>query len=88
MWYIKLSSVLQTLGFSQCESDHSIFIFHDSQVTIIILAYVDDLLITGNDNTFITKLKKSFEDHFKVKDLSKNFLGLEITKTSIGLYVG
>lgn len=78
MRYIKLSSVLRTLGFTQCEFGHSIFILHNSLVTIIILAYVDDLLITGNDITSNTILKKSLEDHFKIKDFGivKYFLGL------------
>lgn len=90
MWYIKLSFVLKDLGFTRCELDHSIFLYHNSLVTIILLSYVDDLLITSSDLNAITTFKKSLENHFKIKDLGilKYLLGLEIFKTPIGLYVG
>lgn len=56
---------------------------------ILLLLYVDDMIITGDDLTGISDLKQSLNDHFKMKDLGtlSYFLGLEILSTSDGHYV-
>ncbi|XP_021734151.1 uncharacterized protein LOC110700876 [Chenopodium quinoa] len=52
----------------------------------IILVYVDDLLITGDDDYYITVLKQQLDIEFTTKDLGemRYFLGLEVSKTSKG----
>lgn len=53
---------------------------------ILLLLYVDDMIITGDDLTGISDLKQSLNDHFKMKELGtlSYFLGLEILSTSDG----
>ncbi|GAB2291669.1 hypothetical protein Dimus_038168 [Dionaea muscipula] len=49
-WYFKLSQTLQGAGYTQSQSDHSLFtksIGHASLTTI--LFYVDDIILAGND---------------------------------------
>lgn len=90
VWYNKLSTTLKNLGFKQCKSDYSLFIKKSQSSTTIILAYVDDLLIAGNDIQHVQRIKKHLHGHFNISDLGelKYFLGLEITKTKNGLHVG
>nr|XP_016468537.1 PREDICTED: uncharacterized mitochondrial protein AtMg00810-like [Nicotiana tabacum] len=53
----------------------------DSFVTVLI--YVDDLLITGNDESLIKETKNVLHHKFKVKDLRelRYFLGIEIMRS-------
>lgn len=55
-----------------------------------ILAYVNDLLVTGNNITKITQLKKKLTSYFTIKDLGilKCFLELEFVRTKHGMYIG
>ena len=51
--------------------------------------YVDDLMITGNNEKDIQKLKEQLNVHFYIKDLDelRYFLGLEVAKSSQGIFV-
>ena len=53
------------------------------------LLYIDDLLLIGNDNTFLSTIIASLQRHFPIKDLGylNYFLGLEVTWSSDGLYL-
>lgn len=46
----------------------------------MMLIYVDDLLITGNDDKLISELKQVLHQSFKMKDLGdlKYFLGIKV----------
>lgn len=54
------------------------------QKLVIILIYVDDLILTGNDVQLIDEAKASLHTHFRIKNLSelKYFLGLEFARSS------
>ena len=47
-WYSKLSSKLIELGFQASKSDTSLFIYSKQGVTLFMLIYVDDIIVTGN----------------------------------------
>ncbi|XP_021719315.1 uncharacterized protein LOC110686988 [Chenopodium quinoa] len=55
----------------------------------IVLVYVDDLLITGNNKGEIARIKKMLASHFHMKDLGslRYFLGLEIDHTDQGIFI-
>jgi hypothetical protein len=40
-------------------------------IFIFLSLYVDDILIVGNDITYINKLKYFLKSHFKMKDLDE-----------------
>lgn len=54
-----------------------------------LLIYVNDILITGNDLTAISALKKFLHSHFRIKDLGnlKYFLGIEISRSKKGISI-
>nr|GEW70368.1 ribonuclease H-like domain-containing protein [Tanacetum cinerariifolium] len=56
-------------------------------VSLYLLVYVDDLVITGNSESKIEKFKTFLNQKFKIKDLGelKYFLGIEVLKTKNGL---
>lgn len=65
-WNLKLTQPLQQLGFIQSHYDYSCFRKQDGPKLLLVLIYVDDLLITGNDLDLITQarmdLQKCFQD--------------------------
>lgn len=83
-WFAKLKDVISLMGFAQCKSDYSVFLNNDKGATTIILAYVDDLLITKDNIDIIKRLKNQLRSHFAIKDLGllKYFLGLEFSNNS------
>ncbi|XP_035830149.1 uncharacterized protein LOC118479628 [Helianthus annuus] len=57
MWNEKLVSVLVDLGFKQSKCDHSMFVMTKDTVFIVLLVYVDDIIVSG-DNLVSWKSKK------------------------------
>ena len=55
----------------------------------MLLLYMDDMIITGDDLSDIQELKDFLSQQFEMKDLGhlSYFLGLEITHSTDGLYV-
>ncbi|KAL1213017.1 Retrovirus-related Pol polyprotein from transposon RE2 [Cardamine amara subsp. amara] len=88
-WFAKLADALLQYGFKQTRSDYSLFVFHRNGVSLQILVYVDDLMISGNSSSAIQELKDYLSTCFKMKDLgpAKYFLGLEIARSPEGFYV-
>ena len=50
-WYVKIDEFLMTSGYSMAHADSSLFIKVHGVKMAIVLVYVDDLIITGDDKT-------------------------------------
>lgn len=63
--------------------------FHTRPLSIFILVYVDDIIIAGTDDNYITSLKSRLEQLFSIKDLGllQYFLGIEISYSSQGIFL-
>ena len=74
-------------GFAQSKNDYSLYTFSKGNVFIILLVYVDDIILTGNSETKIKKVKDFLSSKFRIKDLGllQFFLGIEIIKINKGL---
>ncbi|KAK2366753.1 putative mitochondrial protein [Trifolium repens] len=86
-WNFKLTSALLKLGYWQSKSDYSLFVKHlDSKITIL-LVYVDDIVLAGNDLNEIDLVKSQLDNQFRIKDLGslKFFLGLEVARSNKGI---
>ncbi|KAF5799967.1 putative RNA-directed DNA polymerase [Helianthus annuus] len=79
-WNERLTNVLLGLGFVQSRCDHSLFIFSKDEITVYLLVYVDDIVVTGNSVDKINQVKHVLNETFKIKDLGvlKYFLGIEV----------
>ena len=80
-WFEKFWTTILSVGFSQSSSDYSLFLRQSSSGITILLIYVDDMIITKNDEVGISHLKNLLHSSFKIKDLEKliYFLGLEVS---------
>uniref|UniRef100_A0A2N9EDP9 Integrase catalytic domain-containing protein n=1 Tax=Fagus sylvatica TaxID=28930 RepID=A0A2N9EDP9_FAGSY len=88
-WFAKFSFVVAQQGFIPSSYDSTLFIRHTSTSITLILLYVDDMIITGDDPAGIRDLQKFLSQQFEMKDLGtlSYFLGLEVTSSSDGYYL-
>nr|GEY56752.1 uncharacterized mitochondrial protein AtMg00810-like [Tanacetum cinerariifolium] len=88
-WFAKLSSALMSFGYKQSKANYSLFTKKNAEGFIVVLVYIDDLMITGNDTEQVKTLKKQLSSQFHLKDLGDlhYFLGLEVTKAEAGMFV-
>ena len=75
--------------FKQSNSDHTLFIKYKVGKVVVLLVYVDDMIITGNDEEEITRLQKELATEFEMKNLGglKCFLGIEVVRSKQGIFL-
>ncbi|KAL0549526.1 hypothetical protein IC582_014011 [Cucumis melo] len=85
-WFGTFSSTITQLGFTYSPHDTALFTRHTPQGIVILLLYVDDMIITGNDPQAISDLQHYLGQHFEMKDLGSlnYFLVLEVSRRSDG----
>ena len=88
-WFAKFSSTISRLGYMASHYDFALFLCRTDKDTILLLLYVDDMIITGDDFSGIQELKDFLNQQFEMKDLGhlNYFLGLEITHSTNGIYI-
>ena len=88
-WFAKFSCIVSQQGFVPSAYDSALFLRTTGVGTILILLYVDDMIITGDDLSGIRDLQHFLSQNFEMKDLGQlnYFLGLEVTSGSDGYYL-
>ncbi|KAA3471249.1 protein detoxification 35 [Gossypium australe] len=86
-WNLKLTEVLVVGGYIQSRYDYLLFTKRQGNNIVILLVYVDDLLIFGNDIGTVNELKNVLHQNFKMKDLSdlKYFLDIGVAQSNKGI---
>jgi hypothetical protein len=81
-WYFCLSSKLQSIGFCAFKADTSLFFYNKGGVTIFMLIYVDDIVVTSSSQKAVDALLHDLGLDFALKDLGDlhYFLGIEVKK--------
>lgn len=89
VWYQALKAFLLDYGFHNARTDTSLFVFSRGPTLVYFLVYVDDLLLTGNDSTFIAQFQQALASKFSLKNLGvpSHFLGIELIPTARGLFL-
>ncbi|KAI0520062.1 hypothetical protein KFK09_007527 [Dendrobium nobile] len=86
-WYATLSNHLLAYGFNISSSDHSLLTYKSGTTRMYILIYVDNILLTGNSQTDITKLLSNLHNNFQMRNLGplSQFLGIQTHHTKSGV---
>lgn len=88
-WFERITRAIKGFGYKHCQADHTLFVKHCGSKITILIVYVDDIVLIGNDPKEIAQLKGKLATEFEVKDLEsmKYFLGMEIAQSSKGISV-
>ncbi|RVX14578.1 Retrovirus-related Pol polyprotein from transposon RE1 [Vitis vinifera] len=89
-WFERFGKVIKHYGYTQSQVDHTMFYKHSNEGKIVILiVYVDDIVLTGDDCNELEKLKGKLAEEFEIKDLGalKYFLGMEFARSKEGIFV-
>ena len=79
-WYDTQQKVFESLGFTHCQANHSIFYQVEDGMPIIISVYIDDKLILSKSLDAINCLKSQLSQEYELIDLGEAhwILGMEI----------
>jgi len=82
-WSKELTSELLHLGYTQSFVGHFLFVKKYVSVITVLLVYVDDMVLTGNNIVGINVVKVHLNSTFHIKDLDplKYLFGLEVTRS-------
>ena len=75
--------------FRQSNSDHTLFLKNQNGKVTALIIYVDDMIITGDDNEEIIELQEHLAKEFEMKNLGglKYFLGIEVARSKHGIFL-
>ncbi|KAL5578648.1 hypothetical protein UlMin_011090 [Ulmus minor] len=89
-WFGRFSKVVINMGYRKIQGDHTLFIKHsNSRGVTVLLVYVDDIIVTGDDERESQFLRKCLAKEFEIKELGrlKYFLGIEVAHTRLGIFI-
>nr|XP_016502671.1 PREDICTED: uncharacterized mitochondrial protein AtMg00810-like [Nicotiana tabacum] len=88
-WCAKLSQSLLSRGYSPSKNDSALFTKITVSSIVILVVYVADILLAGDNGQEIAHLKAFLDQQFKIKDLGSihYFLGLEVSLVECGYVV-
>ncbi len=88
-WLDKIGQYLVTSGFQTSNANLSLHVKKTDHGLVVIVIYVDDLIIIGDNDEDIFDLKKLLKQKFEMKDLGElhYFLGIEVIQSSKGIWL-
>ena len=88
-WFSRFSKFIQQEGYCQAHTDHTLFYQRKEGKIAILIVYVDDIGLTGDDNLEIKRIKDELATEFEMKDLGnlRYFLGMEVARNRSGISV-
>jgi Reverse transcriptase (RNA-dependent DNA polymerase) len=86
-WFGKFCMAMKSYDYQQGDSDHTMFFKRSKGKITILIIYVDDMIITGNDKVEIERLEGKLNQEFEMKNLGglKYFLGIEVSRNKTGI---
>ena len=89
-WFGRFAKVMKEFGYKQSQGDHTLFIKHSAVGGVTtILVYVDNIIVTGNDEREKHDVKQRLAKEFEIKELwkLKYFLGIEVAYSTQGIFI-
>ena len=83
-WFVKFTGLRTAYGFNTCKSELTVMHKKTSTGYVVLAIYVDDILLTSNDEVAISATKAYLQTHFAIRDLKtpRYFLGIEFAYQS------
>ena len=81
-WYGRIDSFLTSLGFTKSKVDSNLYFKVMNDEPVILLLYVDDLFLTGEEK-LITNCKKKLVAEFEMKDIRQDLWLMDFLKRKV-----
>ncbi|KAJ7942740.1 Retrovirus-related Pol polyprotein from transposon TNT 1-94 [Quillaja saponaria] len=87
-WYQELKGYLLQFGFINSVENASLFLYSKGTIIGYFLVYVDDIILTGNNSSFLEAFVHQLGHHFSLKDLGHlhHFLSVEVIPIVDGIF--
>jgi hypothetical protein len=88
-WFQRFSTHLLDIGFQESSVDHSLFTLQQEKSKLFVLVYVDDIIVTGTQDSDIEDFIKQLQSTFQVRHLGtlSYFIGIQASRNTEGLYL-
>ena len=88
-WFGRFTMAMKKFKYKQSNVDHTLFIKRRGTKVTCLIIYVDDMIVTGDDEEEIEQLKSKLFKEFEMKDLGniKYFLGIEVLRSKKGIFI-
>ena len=88
-WFERFTKTIMMHGYTQAQSNHTLFYHHNDGKVTILIVYADDIIVTRNDPMKMERLKEKLAVEFETKDLGPlcYFLGMEVAGNKSGISV-
>ncbi|KAG8479954.1 hypothetical protein CXB51_025047 [Gossypium anomalum] len=89
-WFNRFAKAMTSRHYTQGQADHTLFYkYSDNGKCCILIVYVDDIILTGDDSIEIERIKEFLSLEFQLKDLGnlRYFLGMEIARSKAGISI-
>lgn len=89
VWFKCFYTAMVVKGYTLCQADQALFVKRKKGKITTLIVYVNDIVITGNDEAEIRGLKHNLARAFEIKDLVqlKYFLGIEVARSQKGIFI-
>ena len=88
-WFDRFTRAIQQHGYKQAQIDQTLFHKTVGKNITILIIYVDDIIVTGNDEAEIGRIKRRLAQDFEMKDLGNLgfFLKMEVARNKNGISI-
>ena len=88
-WFGRFTTAMRKFGYDQSNSDHTLFLKKEKSHITCLIIYVDDMIITGNNEEEISNPEEKLFKEFEMKDLGylKYFLGIKVFRSKRGIFI-
>ncbi|CAN6712060.1 unnamed protein product [Malus baccata var. baccata] len=80
---------MKKFRYVQSHSDHTLFLKRQNGKLTALIIYIDDMIVTGDDQKEIQCLQKYLATEYEMKELGelKYFLGIEVARSKHGIFL-
>ena len=88
-WFGRFTKSMKNFGYKQSNSDHTLFLKHQKGKITTLIIYVDDMVVTSDDQDEIESLQRHLASEFKMKQLGdlKYFLGIKVARSKNDIFL-
>ena len=88
-WSDRFTRAIQQHGYKQAQTGHTLFHKTIGKKITILIVYVDNIIVTRNDEAEIGRIKHRIAQDFEMKDLGnlRYFLKMEVARNKNGISI-